>query len=61
MLATIVKFIGGMVSKEVIVDIFKEVLMEFAVDLLSEFVKSTENKYDDQLLEKFKEFLDNRE
>lgn len=61
MLAAIVKFVGGMVSKEVIVDIFKEVIMEFAVDLLSEFVKSTENKYDDQLLEKFKEFLDNRE
>lgn len=61
MLATIVRFLGGWVSKELILEIFKDVVLEFAVDVLGEFVKSTENDYDDKLLEKFKEFLDERD
>ena len=61
MLATIVRFLGGWVSKELILEIFKDVVLGFAVDVLGEFVKSTENDYDDKLLEKFKEFLDERD
>lgn len=61
MMATIVKFLGGFLTKELLTAIFKEVILEFAMDLLKEFVESTENEYDDKLVEKFQEFLDARE
>lgn len=61
MLASVVKFLGGWISKEVLVELFKDVVLEFAVDLLKDFVKSTENEYDDKLLEKFEEFLEERD
>lgn len=61
MIATVVKFLGGFITKELILDVFKEVILEFVMELLEEFVKSTNNKYDDRLVEKFVEFLDERE
>lgn len=61
MLASVVKFLGGLISREVLVELFKDVVLEFAMDLLKEFVASTENDYDDKLLAKFDEFLAERD
>jgi hypothetical protein len=61
MVATALKFLAGFVTKEVLTAAFREIIVEFALDRLKEFVKSTDNKYDDELVEKFAEFIEKYE
>jgi hypothetical protein len=61
MLTTALTFLGGLVTKEFIFSMFKEVILEMILDEVDSFVEDTDNPYDDKLAEKFREFLDNRE
>ena len=61
MLTTVLRFLGSWITKDLLIAIFKEVILEFAMDLVKEFVEDSANPYDDKLYEKFEEFLDERE
>jgi hypothetical protein len=61
MLTSLLTFAGSFITKEFIFSIFKDVILEVILDEVDEFVADTKNPYDDQLAEKFREFIDNRE
>ena len=61
MFTTILTFFGGLVTKEFIISIFKDVIYELIQEEVDKFVKDTKNPYDNRLNEKFKEFIEDRE
>jgi hypothetical protein len=61
MFTSILTFFGGFITKEFIFSIFKDVILEVVLDEVDEFVADTKNPYDDQLADKFREFIDNRD
>lgn len=61
MFSTVLSFLGGFITKEFLISMFKEVVLELILDMVDEFVADSENTYDDKLAEKFREFVDNRD
>ncbi len=61
MIASIVSMLSGFLTKELILGIFKEVFLELILDIIDEYVESTENEYDDKLSANFREFLERRD
>lgn len=57
MASIILNLIKGWVTKELLLSIFKDVILETTLDFVTDFVKKTENPYDDKLIENLKEFL----
>ena len=60
MVGFILGLIKSFVTKELLIAIFKEVFLEAIVDELKEFVKDTNNDFDDKLVDSFEKYLDKK-
>lgn len=55
----ILNLIKGFVTKELLMVVFREVILETLLDVVQDFVAKSENKYDDALLENLRAYLEN--
>lgn len=56
MIAFVLGLFKSYITKELLVSLFKEVLVEFALEEIEKFAKDTENTYDDNLVKKFSDW-----
>lgn len=56
MVAFVLGLFKSYITKELLVSLFKEVLVEFALEEIEKFAKDTENTYDDNLVKKFSDW-----
>lgn len=58
MSAFIINMLRGMITKEILTTILRDVFLEAAMDIVTDFAKKSNNPYDDVLVAKFRAYLD---
>ena len=58
MVQLVLTLLKGWVTKELLLEVFKEVVLETTLDIVEDFAKDSANPYDDKLVSNLKEFLE---
>lgn len=58
MTSIILNLIKGFVTKELLLAIFRDIVLETVIDIVSDYAKTTTNPYDDQLVANLKAFIE---
>ncbi len=54
----LLNMLKGMITKELLLKVFNDVVLETVLDIVTQFAKSTSNPYDDQLVAHLQKFIE---